>query len=91
MAPPAAETKRHAGKKKYSTRLKKAAACRIAKRAGVRTLSLSAMESARDEAEAILQHVVREAMVYCGHTKRLRLSRSDVDYATRKTGVVVYG
>jgi histone H4 len=64
---------------------------RLARRGGVRRISLNTHENVRDYINDFLERVVRDSLTYAEHSKRLTITAMDVVYALKKNGRVIYG
>lgn len=64
---------------------------RLARRGGVKRISLASHEGIRDYINDFLERVVRDSLTYAEHGKRLTITAMDVVYALKKNGRVIYG
>lgn len=64
---------------------------RLARRGGVKRISLNTHESVRDYINDFLERVVRDSLTFAEHCKRLTITAMDVVYALKKNGRVIYG
>jgi histone H4 len=64
---------------------------RLARRGGVKRISLASHGEVRNYIDEFLERVVRDSLTYAEHSKRLTISAMDVVYALKKNGRVLYG
>lgn len=85
--------KRHSRKtnKPLLEGITKPAIRRLARRGGVKRISLYIYEYSRDVLKCFLQGVVRDAITYTEHAKRKTVTAMDVVYALKRQGRTLYG
>ena len=64
---------------------------RLARRGGIKRMSGMIYEEARGVLKVFLENVLKDAVVYCEHAKRKTCTASDIVYALRRQGRVLYG
>lgn len=64
---------------------------RLARRGGVKRISLATHGEVRTYIDEFLERVVRDSLTYAEHSKRLTITAMDVVYALKKNGRVLYG
>jgi histone H4 len=64
---------------------------RLARRGGVKRISLATHHGVREYIDDFLERVVRDSLTYAEHAKRLTITAMDVVYALKKNGRVIYG
>ena len=64
---------------------------RLARRGGVKRMSMAANVHVRDYVDHFLEKVVRDSLTYAEHSKRVTITAVDVIYALKKNGRVIYG
>lgn len=64
---------------------------RLARRGGVKRISLATHQGVREYIDDFLERVVRDSLTYAEHSKRLTITAMDVVYALKKNGRVLYG
>ena len=64
---------------------------RLARRGGVKRLSLMVYGETRDGLKAFLESVVRDAVTYTEHARRKTVTALDVVYALKRQGRTLYG
>jgi histone H4 len=64
---------------------------RLARRGGVKRLSVGVYSEVRDFVDYFLNIVVKDAAVLCESTKRKTITSMDVIYALKKSGRTIYG
>ena len=64
---------------------------RLARRAGVKRLSGMIYEETRGVLKVFLERVIRDAVVYCEHSRRKTVTTMDVVYAAKRQGRTLYG
>jgi histone H4 len=64
---------------------------RLARRGGVRRISLATHDHVRDYVDAFLERVVRDSLTFTEHGKRKTITAMDVVYALKKNGRALYG
>lgn len=64
---------------------------RLARRGGVKRISLNIYKQIRDVLSGFLRNVVRDAITYTEHAKRKTVNAMDVVYALKRQGRTLYG
>lgn len=64
---------------------------RLARRGGVKRISLATHQGVREYIDDFLERVVRDSLTYAEHARRVTISAMDVVYALKKNGRVIYG
>ena len=64
---------------------------RLARRGGVKRISVASHAHVRDYVDDFLGNIVRDSLTYCQHRKALTITAMDVVYALKKNGRVIYG
>lgn len=64
---------------------------RLARRGGVKRVSLGVYEETRDFVDYYLGIVVKDAAVYCENSRRKTITAMDVIFALKRSGRIVYG
>lgn len=67
------------------------AICRLARRGGVKRISGVIYEETRSVLVAFLKNVIRDAIAYATHAKRMTVTAMDVVYALKHQGRILYG
>jgi len=84
--------KRHRAQRKDTIQgITKPAIRRLCRRGGVKRVSGLIYEESRGVLKAFLQHVVRDAVTYCDHSRRKTITALDVVYALKRQGRTIYG
>ena len=85
--------KRHQHKSKMDTMagITNPAIQRVARRGGVKRVSIDAYPAARDIMVAFLNTVVSDAVVVCGAAKKKTVTLADVHYALKRNNRPMYG
>jgi histone H4 len=84
-------TKKTSGKPVTSSVITNGAIRRLARRGGVKRISLATHGGVRDYINDFLERVVRDSLTYAEHARRVTISAMDVVYALKKNGRVIYG
>jgi histone H4 len=74
-----------------STVITNGAIRRLARRGGVKRISLATHGNVRDYINDFLERVVRDSLTFAEHARRLTITAMDVIYALKKNGRVLYG
>lgn len=64
---------------------------RLARRAGVKRLSGMIYEETRGVLKTFLERVIRDAVIYCEHSRRKTVTSMDVVYSAKRQGRTLYG
>jgi histone H4 len=64
---------------------------RLARRGGVKRISITTHDHVRDYIDDFLGRIVRDSLTYTEHRKALTITALDVVYALKKNGRVLYG
>ena len=64
---------------------------RLARKAGAKCISGLIYEEARGIMKYWLEHIIKDAVIYCDHSRRKTLQASDVVMALKKANQKVYG
>jgi histone H4 len=64
---------------------------RLARRGGVKRIAIATHGSVRDYIDEFLERLVRDALTYTEHGRRMTITALDVVYALKKNGRVLYG
>ena len=64
---------------------------RLARRGGVKRISMATHAHVRDYIDDFLGQVVRDSLTYTQHRKAMTITAMDVVYALKKNGRVIYG
>jgi histone H4 len=91
MAHKAGAKKVMPGPRAGSTVVTNGAIRRLARRGGLKRISLASHESVREYINDFLERVVRDSLTYAEHGRRLTITAMDVVYALKKNGRVIYG
>lgn len=64
---------------------------RLARRGGVKRISMACHDHVRDYIDDFLNQVVRDSLTYTQNRKALTITAMDVVYALKRNGRVIYG
>jgi len=64
---------------------------RLARRGGVKRISLATHQHVKTYIDDFLERVVRDSLTFAEHSRRVTISAMDVVYALKKNGRVLYG
>ena len=64
---------------------------RLARRGGVIRINGLIYEETRGILKVFLEHVLKDAVTYCEHSRRKTVSAMDVVYALKRSGRQIYG
>lgn len=64
---------------------------RLARRGGVKRISAPVYDSTRDALYSFLHGVIQDTIMYTEHAKRSTVSATDVVYALKRHGKILYG
>lgn len=64
---------------------------RLARRGGVKRISGLVFDEVRSVLRAFLHDVLRDALTYCEHARRMRVTLMDIIYALKRQGHTIYG
>lgn len=64
---------------------------RLARRGGVKRISMGSYAGVREYIDTFLETVVKDSATYAEHAKRMTITAMDVVYALKKNGRVIYG
>jgi histone H4 len=83
--------RRSAHKEIKDGRVTNGAIRRLARRGGVKRISLDTHQHVRDYVDDFLNKIVRDSLSYAEHRKARTISALDVVYALKRNGRVIYG
>ena len=64
---------------------------RLARRGGVKRISVLIYEETRGVLKVFLQNVIRDAITYAEHAERKTITAMDMAYALKRQGCTLYG
>eukprot|EP01132_Coremiostelium_polycephalum_P008434 gene8434-10359_t len=77
--------------KEYIYGITKPAIRRLARRGGVKRISLPIYDETRGVLRTFLQNVIRDSVAYTDHANRRTVTAMDVVYALKRQGRTLYG
>lgn len=84
-------TARHSEKEIRGGNVTNGALRRLARRGGVKRISMASHNHVRDFIDDFLNKVVRDTLTFTEHRKGLTITAMDVVYALKRNGRVLYG